>query len=106
MQVADSNGQVTFTTIFPGVLRPAIRTSTEHVDGTSQICSGRVMFAARSTGARRVTARASTISPRVTIASDNVFGDNSAAQMAAMTPSVSGSITAGYTGTLTIGVPA
>jgi hypothetical protein len=42
----------------------------------------------------------------VTIASDNVFGDNSTAQMAAMTPTLAGSINDGYTGTLSIGVPA
>jgi hypothetical protein len=42
----------------------------------------------------------------VTIASDNVFRDNTTAQMAAMTPTLSGSIANGYTGTLSIGVPA
>ena len=42
----------------------------------------------------------------VTTSNDNVFGDNSAAQVAAMTPSLVGSIAEGYTGNLTIGVPA
>jgi len=33
-----------------------------------------------------------------------VFGDNSAAQMAAMTPTLAGSISDGYMGTLNMGV--
>jgi hypothetical protein len=39
----------------------------------------------------------------ISIASDNVFGDNTSAQIAQMTPSLSG-ISAGYTGTATIGI--
>jgi hypothetical protein len=35
-----------------------------------------------------------------------LFGDNTAAQIAAMTPTLSGSIADGYTGNITIGVPA
>jgi len=42
----------------------------------------------------------------VTTANDNVFGDNTAAQIAAQTPTLSGSISAGYTGSIVIGVPA
>jgi hypothetical protein len=41
---------------------------------------------------------------RVTIANDNVFSDNSAAQMTVMTLTMSGSISAGYTATSTIGI--
>jgi len=40
----------------------------------------------------------------VTLASDNVFSDNTAAQIAAMTLAMSGSATAGYTATATIGI--
>jgi hypothetical protein len=35
-----------------------------------------------------------------------VFGDNTSAQIALQTPSLSGDVTNGYTGTITIGVPA
>ena len=42
----------------------------------------------------------------VTIANDNVFGDNTSAQMTAMTPTLSGSVAAGYSGNLVLGIPA
>jgi len=41
---------------------------------------------------------------RVSLSSDNVFGDNSSAQIAQMTPSLTGSTSAGYTGTAVIGI--
>ena len=40
----------------------------------------------------------------VTLASDGVFGDNTSAQIAQQTPALSGSVTAGYTATATIGI--
>jgi hypothetical protein len=42
----------------------------------------------------------------VTTSNDNMFGDNSAAQLAAMTPTLSGNVTDGYVGNIVIGVPA
>lgn len=42
----------------------------------------------------------------ITVANDNVFGDNTSAQIAAMTPTLSGSLAVGYTGAITTGVPA
>ncbi len=41
---------------------------------------------------------------RISIASDNVFGDNSSAQIAQMTASVTGSNSAGYAAANTIGI--
>jgi hypothetical protein len=41
---------------------------------------------------------------QVTISNDNVFGDNTSAQIAQMTPSMSGSVSAGYAATATIGL--
>ena len=41
----------------------------------------------------------------ITLASDYVFGDNTAAQLAAETIALSGNITNGYTGAVTVGVP-
>jgi hypothetical protein len=41
---------------------------------------------------------------QVTISNDNVFGDNTSAQITQMTPSMSGSVSSGYTATATIGL--
>ena len=41
---------------------------------------------------------------QVSVSSDNVFGDNTSAQIAQQTPSLSGDTTNGFTGTLLIGV--
>jgi hypothetical protein len=40
----------------------------------------------------------------ISLSSDNVFGDNSAAVLAQQTPTMSGSIADGYTATATIGI--
>lgn len=42
---------------------------------------------------------------RTSVSDDGIFGDNSAAQMAVVTPSLSGDTVASFDGTLTIGVP-
>ena len=41
---------------------------------------------------------------RVSLSSDNVFGNNTAAQIAQQTPTLTGSPSAGYTGTQVIGI--
>lgn len=43
---------------------------------------------------------------QISLSSDNVFGDNTSAQIAQMTPELSGSVSAGYTGTATIAIAA
>jgi hypothetical protein len=50
-------------------------------------------------------AQSATNFSRTSIASDNVFGDNSAEQMAVMTPELSGDAVAGFEGNLIVGVP-
>jgi hypothetical protein len=40
----------------------------------------------------------------VSTSTDNVFSSSTATQIAAQTPSLSGSVSAGYTGTITIGL--
>jgi hypothetical protein len=118
VQVADSNGQVTFTTIFPGCysgryphihfeIYPSLSMATLYTNRilTSQMALARDLCSTVYLGATGYSASVSNLAG-VTIASDNVFGDNSTAQMAAMTPTLSGSINDGYTGTLSIGVPA
>lgn len=118
VQVADANGQVTFTTIFPGCysgryphmhfeIYPSLAMATLYTNRvfTSQMALARDICSTVYSGATGYSASSSNLAG-VTIASDNVFSDNTTAQMTAMTPSLSGSISDGYTGSLTIGVPA
>ncbi|WP_432729278.1 intradiol ring-cleavage dioxygenase [Variovorax sp. W6] len=116
VQVTDSNGQVTFTTIFPGCYSgrwphihfevfQSLSTATTGKNAilTSQlampsaVCSAVYPYA---TGYTKSVANFAAIS----LSTDNVFGDNTAAQIAAMTPAMSGSVSAGYTATATIGI--
>lgn len=115
VQVTDANGQVTFTTIFPACYSgryPHIHlevfssasaaTSGRAALLTSQfampaaICS--IVFA--STGYTQSVSNFA----QVSIASDNVFGDNSAAQIAQQTPTMTGSVDAGYTASAIVGI--
>jgi protocatechuate 3,4-dioxygenase beta subunit len=118
VQIADSNGQVTFQTIFPGCysgryphihfeVYPSIGMATLYTNKilTSQLAMPRDICTTVYSGASGYSASVNNLAA-VTLASDNVFGDNTTAQMAVMTPTLSGSIDAGYTGALTIGVPA
>lgn len=118
VQVADSSGKVTFTTIFPGCysgryphihfeIYPSLSMATLYTNRvlTSQMAMARDVCSTVYSGATGYSTSVSNLA-NVTIASDNVFGDNTTAQMAAMTPTLSGDISNGYTGTLSIGVPA
>jgi protocatechuate 3,4-dioxygenase beta subunit len=118
VQVADANGQVTFTTIFPGCysgryphihfeIYSSLSMATLYTNKilTSQIALPRDVCSTVYSGASGYSASVTNLS-RVTITSDGIFGDNTAAQMAAMTAALSGSVADGYTGTLTVGVPA
>ncbi|WP_235507855.1 intradiol ring-cleavage dioxygenase [Variovorax sp. Root434] len=116
VQVTDSNGQVTFTTIFPACYSgrwphihfevfQSLSTATTGRNSvlTSQlampsaVCSAVYPYA---TGYTNSVANFAAIS----LSTDNVFGDNTAAQIAAMTPSMSGSVSVGYTAAATIGI--
>lgn len=114
--VTDANGQITFTTIFPGCY--AGRWPHMHFEVFSSLTtatSGRyaalvsqlAMPAATCTEVYN-NATGYDTSVRnlagVSIASDNVFGDNSSAQIAQQTPAMSGSVSAGYTATAVIGL--
>jgi protocatechuate 3,4-dioxygenase beta subunit len=118
VQVADASGKVTFTTIFPGCysgryphihfeIYPSLSMATLYTNRilTSQMALARDVCSTVYSGATGYSASVSNLAG-VTLASDNVFGDNTTAQMAAMTPTLSGSVSDGYTGTLSIGVPA
>jgi protocatechuate 3,4-dioxygenase beta subunit len=116
VQVTDANGQVTFTLIFPGCYSGrwphihfevfsslATATSGRYASLVSQLA----LPAAASSAVYADTATypsSATNLARITLSSDNVFGDNSAAQIAQQTPVLTGSPSAGYVGTAVIGL--
>lgn len=116
VQVTNASGQVTFTTIFPGCYSgrwPHIHF--EIFSSQSAATSGRYAVlvsqlalpaAVCSTVYADTTTYPSskTNFAAISLASDNVFGDNTSAQLAQQTPAMSGSPTAGYTATATIGL--
>lgn len=116
VQVTDANGQVTFTTIFPACYDGrwphmhfeifsslANATSGRYAVLTSQLA----MPAAISTAVFADTTTypsSATRFARVSLSSDGIFGDNTAAQVSQQTPSFVGSPSAGYTATALIGI--
>jgi len=111
VQATDSNGQVTFTTIFPacyacrwphihveGYPSLALATSVANVSKTTQIAMPEAacyeVFA--SSGYSASVANFNQIS----LATDNVFSDGATLE----TPTISGSVSAGYAIALTIGI--
>jgi protocatechuate 3,4-dioxygenase beta subunit len=118
VQVTDANGQCTFQTVYPGCysgryphihfeVYPSLGMATLYTNKvlTSQIALPAAISStvySSATGYSQSVANAA----QVSLSNDNVFADNSAAQMALMTPSLSGSVAAGYTGTIIVGVPA
>jgi protocatechuate 3,4-dioxygenase beta subunit len=116
VQVTDANGQATFTTVFPGCysgryphmhfeIYPGLASATSYKNSVlisqmampSDICTE--VYKSVSGYSQSVTNFS-----QVTVSSDNVFGDNTAAQIAQQTPSLSGDTTNGFTGTILIGV--
>lgn len=117
VQVTDSEGKVTFTTIYPACYSgrwPHIHFEI-FTGGLTSASTGRIatlisqlaMPAATNTavfsGDSRYTASIANYNA-ISLSSDNVFGDNTSAQLAQQTPALSGSITAGYTGTVVVGI--
>ena len=111
VQVTDSNGQVTFTTIFPACYAGrwphihvevypslALATSVSHVSKITQIAMTAApcyeVFA--STGYSASVANFN----QVSLASDNVFSDGATLE----TPTITGSVSAGYALALTVGI--
>lgn len=115
VQVTDDNGEVTFTTIYPACysgrwphihfeVYPSLASATTYANRVlvSQFAMpddvNNIVFASTGYSASISNYAATSLS------SDNVFGDNTDAQITAMTPTCSGSVAAGYTGTVTVGV--
>lgn len=114
--VTDANGQVTFTTIFPGCYAGrwphihfevfsslATATSGRYATLISQLAMPSAICSTVYSTASGYSSSLTNLSG-VSIARDNVFGDNSAAQIAQQTPTMSGSVDAGYTATGVIGI--
>jgi len=118
VQVTDANGEVIFTTIFPGCYAgryPHIHFEVYTSLALATLYTNRVLtsqMALPRATCQTVYNTASGYSQSVsnlagvTIAGDGVFGDNSTAQMAQMTPALAGSVDAGYSGSILVGVPA
>jgi len=115
---SDANGQLSFMTIVPGCYEgryphihfevfPTLPSATGAANSVlvSQMALPRdVCTAVYSTGTNYGNSASSLA--RVSLASDGIFADNTAAQVAAQTLSMSGSVSAGYVGAITIGIAA
>jgi protocatechuate 3,4-dioxygenase beta subunit len=116
VQVTDANGQVTFTTIFPACysgrwphihfeVYPSLSAATSKSNAvlTSQFAMPSDVASTVFNNATGYSASVTNLG-QVSISTDGVFGDNTSAQIAAMTPAFSGSVSAGFTATATVGV--
>ena len=116
VQVTDANGQVTFTMIFPGCYSgrwPHIHfevfsslstaTSGRYASLVSQLALPAAECSAVYADSTTYPSSARNFA-QITLSSDNVFGDNTTAQRAQQTPTLTGSPAAGYTGTAVIGL--
>lgn len=116
VQVSNDSGQVTFTTIFPGCYSGrwphihfeifkslSVATTGKNAALTSQLAMPASICNTVYGSLPLYSTSVSNFSA-ITLASDNVFGDNTAAQIAAMTPAMVGNITDGYAATATIGI--
>jgi protocatechuate 3,4-dioxygenase beta subunit len=114
--VTDANGQVTFTTIFPGCysgrwphMHFEIFSSVANATGgryavlTSQLAMPAAACTTVFNGSSLYSASVRNFAS-ISLASDGVFGDNSAAQIAVQTPVMSGSVADGYSASATIGI--
>ena len=114
VQVTDSNGQVTFTTIFPACysgrwphihfeVYPSLAQATGYANKvkTSQIALPADVCSTVYNSATGYSASVTNLA-QISLASDNVFSDGTTYEMA----TVSGNIPDGYAATLTVGISA
>jgi protocatechuate 3,4-dioxygenase beta subunit len=117
VQASDSAGKLSFTTIFPGCYAgryPHIHFEVFQSLGvatgfanrvlTSQMALPRDACSAVYSGASGYGSSLSSLSG-VSLQNDGIFADNTAAQVAAQTISLGGSVAAGYTGSIIVGIP-
>ncbi|ADU13813.1 intradiol ring-cleavage dioxygenase [Asticcacaulis excentricus CB 48] len=116
IQVTDTNGQVTFTTIFPGCysgrmphmhveVYPSLASATSYANKikTSQFALDRSVCSTVYSNVSGYSASVSNLAA-ISFSSDNVFSDNTSAELAAQTIALTGDTTNGYTGTVTFGI--
>jgi protocatechuate 3,4-dioxygenase beta subunit len=115
VQATNASGQATFTTIFPACYDgryPHMHFEVYRSLATATAYANRLLVSQFAMPADACSAVYATSGypnsasryAQVSIARDNVFGDNTSAQIAAMTPTLTGSPTAGYTGAVTVGL--
>jgi protocatechuate 3,4-dioxygenase beta subunit len=117
-QVCDADGEVRFTTIFPGCYEgrwphvhfevyPDVASATGYAKRvlTSQLALPAEVCKAVYSTADGYAASATNLS-RMSLARDGIFANNTAAQMAAMTPKFTGDGRSGYSATTTLGIDA
>jgi protocatechuate 3,4-dioxygenase beta subunit len=117
VQVTDENGRLSFTTIFPACypgrwphMHLEIFTSLEQAtNGHNSILTTQLALPAETCSEVYDNARGYEKSiqnfQNVSLAGDISFGDDTRAQLKAMTPKFSGSVADGYTAKATVGVP-
>ena len=116
VQVTDANGQVTFTTIFPACYDgrwphmhfEVFSSHSAAIGGryavlTSQLAMPAAVCTTVFADTATYPGSASRLA-RVSLSSDGIFGDNSAAQVAQQTPTFAGSAAAGYQASAIIGI--
>ena len=116
VQVTDANGYVSFTTIFPGCyagrwphihfeVYPTLASATSYRNKvlTSQFALPQVTCNTVYNLASGYTSSRSNFQS-ISLTSDNVFGNNTSAQITAMTPAFTGDATNGYAAAVTVGV--
>lgn len=117
VQVTDANGQCTFTMIVPGCYEgryPHIHfevfsslanaTTGRSARLISQFAIPAAVCTAVYAGASGTYGQSASRFARTSIASDGIFGDNTAAQNAVMTLTMTGSVAGGYTASTVIGI--
>ena len=116
VQVTNSAGQVTFTTIIPGVetgrfphfhievfATAASATSGAQAILTTQLIVPQTVAQSTYTDPTNYGGQATKLAT-VSLAADPVFGDNTTAENALLTPSFNGGVGSGFTAVLTLGL--
>jgi protocatechuate 3,4-dioxygenase beta subunit len=113
--VTDANGQVSFTSIFPGCydgrfphihfeVYPSLARATTYANRVLTSQFALPTDACNTVYATSAYSSSKTNFAKITTSSDNVFGDNTTAQVIAMTPVMTGDITNGFAGSVTVGL--
>ena len=116
VQVTNAAGQVTFTTIVPGCYEgryphmhfEVFSTLTAATGGRYAVLTSQLAMPAALCNAvyadTTLYPASATRFAKISTSSDNVFGDNTAAQIAQQTPTFAGSVADGYTASAVIGI--